>query len=140
MVALQTVLPDSKIALVMAVLVFVQGLGGSIFISVANTILDNSLVSQIHAKAPGVNAQAVLAAGATAFRKVVPADEIGAVVSAYATSFDRIYYLSTGLSVLMCFTIWGLGWNDVRKKQQKEQPAEAATSPSVEAEKGDTNV
>lgn len=139
MLAIQTVLPDSKIALVMAILVFVQGLGGSVFISVANTLLDNSLVSQIHSKAPGVNAEAVLAAGATAFRKVVPADEVDAVISAYATSFDNVFYLAVGLSVFMCFTIWGLGWGDVRKKQRKE-PAEAAASPPDEVEKGDTNV
>lgn len=141
MLAIQTYLPDSQIALVMAILVFVQGLGGSIFITVANTILDNSIVSQIQSKAPGVNAQAVLAVGATAFREVVPADQVGAVISAYSISFNNVFYLATGLSIVTCFTIWGLGWGDVRKKKGKEEAAAASgSSQTAEGEKGDTNV
>lgn len=139
LLAVQTVLPDSKVALVMAVLVFMQGLGGSIAVSIANTILDNSLISQIQLKAPGVDAQAVLAAGATAFRKVVPEDQIGGVISAYATSFDNVFYLVTGISVAMGVTMWGLGWGDVRKKQGKE-PVETKATPDAEVEKGDNNV
>lgn len=139
MLAVQTVLPDSQVALVMAILVFVQGLGGSIFVTVANTLLDNSLVSQIHAKAPGVNAQELLAAGATAFRKVVPEDQVNNVIDAYAISLDNVFYLTVGLSVALFFAVWGMGWGDVRKKQEPKS-AETEGSRSEKKEKGDTNV
>lgn len=122
MIALQTVLPDSQVAVGMAVMMFLQGLMGSIFISIANTIFDNSLLSEIRSRAPGVNAEAVLAAGATAFRKVVSPEQLPNVLEAYAISFDRVFYLAIGLTATTFVTSWGLGWRDVRKK--KRQAAE----------------
>lgn len=122
MIALQTVLPDSQVAMGMAVMMFLQGLMGSIFISIANTIFDNSLLSEIRSRAPGVNAEAVLAAGATAFRKVVSPEQLPNVLEAYAISFDQVFYLAIGLTATTFVTSWGLGWRDVRKK--KRQAAE----------------
>lgn len=123
----------------MSFLVFVQGLGGSIFITIANTIFDNHLVSEIHSKAPDVNTNAILAAGATGFRKIVPENELAIVVNAYASSFDHVFYLAIGLSVATFFSIWGLGWNDVRKTRQ--QKSQSVTPEQNESKKnGDDNV
>lgn len=113
---MQSVLPQSQLAVALAVLVFIQGLGCSILISVANTIFDNSLESEIVSKAPGVNAGAVIAAGATSFRKLVSQEELPNVLKAYATSFDRTFYMVIGLSCATFITSWGLGNHDVRKK------------------------
>ncbi|KAJ4423328.1 hypothetical protein N0V82_002056 [Gnomoniopsis sp. IMI 355080] len=136
MIALQTVLPDSQVAVAMAVMMFLQGLIGSVVISVANTIFDNSLLSEIRAGAPSANAEAVLAAGATAFRKVVSSEQLAAVLEAYAVSFDRVFYLAVGLTAAMFFTSLGLGWHDVREKK-----ARTGGGPStIRTEKGDANV
>lgn len=118
MIALQTVLPDSQVAVGMAVMMFLQGLMGSIIISIANTIFDNSLLSEIRSRAPSANAEAVLAAGATAFRKVVSVEQLPSVLEAYAISFDRVFYFVTGLTAMTFVTAWGLGWRDVRKKKK----------------------
>lgn len=137
MVAVQTVLPNSQIAVAMAVLTFTQGLGSSVLITVANTIFDNSLVSELHSLAPSVSADAVLAAGATAFRDFVPEEELPGVLEAYATSFDRAFYLMVGLAAATFVTSWGLGWHDVRNKE--EQKSKGASS-RVRAKKDDANV
>lgn len=137
MIALQTVLPDSQVAVGMAVLMFLQGLMGSIFISIANTIFDNSLLSEIRSRAPSANAEAVLAAGATAFRNVVSPEQLPEVLEAYAISFDRVFYLAIGLTATTFVTSWGLGWRDVREK--KKQATEGTASKTV-PEKGDTAV
>jgi len=97
--------------------VFIQNLGSAIFISAANTIFDGALKSQLVEKAPGVDAEAVIAAGATGFRKFVPSADLPGVLSAYATSVDRVFYLAAGLAVAAFATSWGTGWNDVRKKK-----------------------
>lgn len=147
MVAVQTVLPDTQVAVVMAVVVFVQGLGSSVFVSVASTILNNSLAAELQAQAQalggGVDIEAVLAAGATAFRGLVPANALGVVVGAYAAAFRNVFYLATGLSVAMCFTIWGLGWGDVRrpqKQQDKGRESGEASSTTVEIHDKDDRV
>lgn len=139
MVAIQTVLPNSQIAVAMAVLTFTQGLGSSILITVANTIFDNSLASEIQSRAPGVSAGAVLAAGATAFRNVVPEEELPGVLEAYAISFDRVFYLMIGLAVVTFVTSWGLGWHDVRQKKG-HKPKVVSVPPQGQAEKGGSNV
>lgn len=136
MIALQTVLPDSQVAVAMAVMMFLQGLIGSIVISIANTIFDNSLLSEIRVGAPSANAEAVLAAGATAFRKVVSPEQLPGVLSAYAISFDRVFYLAVGLAATMFFASWGLGWYDVREKRQSTR----GVSLKVQTEKGGVNV
>lgn len=99
----------------MAVMMFFQGLMGSILISIANTIFDNSLLSEIRSRAPGATAEAVLAAGATAFRKVVSPEQLPNVLEAYATSFDRVFYLAIGLTATTFVVSCGLGWRDVKK-------------------------
>ncbi|KAL1856396.1 hypothetical protein Daus18300_010768 [Diaporthe australafricana] len=139
LIAVQAVLKPSQIAVAMAMLTFVQGLGSAILISVANTIFDDSLASEIRSRAPGVSPEAVIAAGATAFRKVVSAEDLPAVVKAYAVSFDKTFYLAIALSILCFFTSCGLGYRDVRVKQKGEGGGEAVVE-GHQDKKDDTNV
>lgn len=97
-------------------LVFIQSLGAAILTTIANTIFDNSLVSQIGTQAPGVDAGAVLGAGATAFRKIVTPEQLPGVLEAFAISFRHTFYLAVGLAFGMFVAAFGLGWYDVRKK------------------------
>ncbi|KAJ0108391.1 hypothetical protein J7T55_005368 [Diaporthe amygdali] len=139
LIAVQTVLQPSQIAVAMAMLTFVQGLGSAIIISVANTIFDDRLVTEISSRAPQVNPEAVIAAGATAFRKIVSADDLPGVVKAYAVSFDKTFYLAVAMSALCFFTSCGLGNNDVRVKQKVDGGDRAAVEGGQE-KKDDTNV
>ncbi|KAG8159131.1 hypothetical protein KVR01_010792 [Diaporthe batatas] len=138
LIAVQTVLQPSQIAVAMAMLTFIQGLGSAVLISVANTIFDDSLASQIRENAPHVNPDAVIAVGATAFRKVVPAEDLPAVIRAYAISFERTFYLAVALSALCFFTSLGLGNRDVRAKQQKGEGGGAEDS--GQEKNGDSSV
>ncbi|KAJ9133828.1 MFS multidrug transporter [Pleurostoma richardsiae] len=117
LLAVQSALPVTQVSVGIALNVFIQNLGSAIFISAANTIFDGALKSQLVEKAPGVDAEAVIAAGATGFRKFVPSADLPGVLSAYATSVDRVFYLAAGLAVAAFATSWGTGWNDVRKKK-----------------------
>lgn len=125
----------------MAMLTFIQGLGSAVLISVANTIFDDSLESQIRSRAPHVDPAALIAAGATGFRKVVSAEDLPAVVKSYAVSFDRTFYLAVALSALCLFTSLGMGNHDVRVKQKEkaEGQGEAAVQSRQET-RDDANV
>ena len=86
------------------------------FITLANTIFGNSLREQLPVLAPGANATAVVAAGATAFRSVVAPQDLPGVILAFSNSVDRVFYMTAGLAGVGIFVCWEMGWHDIRKK------------------------
>jgi hypothetical protein len=100
----------------MAMTMFCQSFFSATFLSFADVIFNNSLRNLIPQDAPNVNAEAVIQAGATGFREVVPADELHSVLVAYATSVDSVFYLAVGASCAAWLTSWAMGWKDIRKK------------------------
>lgn len=101
----------------MALIMFCQSFFSATFLSFADVIFNNSLRTIIPQQAPDINVEAVIQAGATAFRSVVPASDLQAVLNAYATSVDHVFYLAVGASCAAFLTCWGMGWVDIRKKQ-----------------------
>lgn len=64
----------------MAIMMFCSTFGGALFLSLADTVLTNSLHTEIPVYAPGVNAAAVIAAGATGARNVVSPAELPGIL------------------------------------------------------------
>ncbi|KAK6226521.1 MFS multidrug transporter [Colletotrichum tabaci] len=116
-VAIQTAIPPTQVAVALTVLVFFQGLAVAVLISIGNTVFDSTVVGQIAALAPDENPRAIIAAGATAYRSKVSAEDLPNVVKAWATGFQRTMYIATGLSAGMFLFSWGLGFYSVKKKE-----------------------
>ena len=106
----------------MSFIVFTQSLGPAIFLVLCNVIFDGSLRSQLPRQAPNIDATAVLKAGATGFRAIVQPNDLPGVLVAYANSFDRTLYLVAATAVVCGFVLWGMGWKDLRAKNQAESP------------------
>ncbi|KAL5333385.1 major facilitator superfamily domain-containing protein [Aspergillus crustosus] len=117
--AVQNLLAPAQIPLAMGLIVFSASLGGSLFLTFANTILTNSLHTLVPQYAPNVNPDLVAEAGATGVRDVVSAQDLPAVLVAYAKSIDRVFYLCVGASVACFVFSWGMGWKSVKAKQPK---------------------
>ncbi|CAK7224690.1 hypothetical protein SCUCBS95973_005603 [Sporothrix curviconia] len=113
--AIQHAVNPKQVSVAVGLLSFGQNFGGAVWLTVANTVFDNTLVKQLVAHAPGVNPEAVIAAGATAFRGVVPASSVPGVILAYANSVNHVFYMAMGLSIACFFCTFGLGWVDIRK-------------------------
>lgn len=105
----------------MALVMFSSTFGGSLFLSFSQTILTNSLRSLIAQYAPAVNAETVIAAGATGVQAAVPANDLPGVLVAYSHSTDRVFYLCAGAAVACFIFSWGMGWKDIRTKKQVSQ-------------------
>lgn len=101
----------------MCLFVFSQMFGGAIMVVFSQTILTNSLKTELPKYAPAVNAQDVIAAGATNFRKTVRPDLLEGVLVAYAKSLGRIYYLAAPMAVVALVLSYFMGWRDLRKKE-----------------------
>jgi hypothetical protein len=99
----------------MAFVVFAQSLGPAISLALCNLVFVASLKSQLPKQAPSVDAPAVIKAGATGFRAIVPPNDLHGVLVAYANSVNRTFYLVAALAASCGIALWGMGWKDLRK-------------------------
>ena len=114
-VAMQNTIPAKQGPVGMAVLIFAQTFGGSIWLAVAQTTFDSSLSSALAKYAPGVSPKLVATAGATGFRQSFSAADVERIIRAYGESVDHVFYLAAGLAGVTFLFSWGLGWKSVKK-------------------------
>ena len=100
----------------MALAVFCQTFGGSLFSTIAQTLFSQGLSSGLEKYAPAVDAESVIAAGASAFRQVVNPDQLVGVLRAYSLAVSHTFYLAAGSTAVMFFFCWGMGWHKIAKK------------------------
>ena len=122
----QAVLPFKDLPIGIAITLFGRNFGSSLFVSVGNNILDSNLLSGLKARAvPGVDPEAVLQAGATEFRSVVPASALPAVLDVYNKALQKTFQV--GL-IISCIAVIGaalIEWKSVKGK--KAPPASRPT-------------
>ncbi|KAI1746389.1 major facilitator superfamily domain-containing protein [Xylaria scruposa] len=118
-VAVQSSTETKDLSTSTAVLVFAQYIGPTIFLTLYNTIFSSSLTPQLHTHAPNANAQAIINAGATRFRNIVDPSDLPGVLIAYSNSIDRVYYLVAAVGAVAFVAAFGMGWKDIRKKDDK---------------------
>ncbi len=85
-----------------------QSLGGAVFVPVGNTILYGSLSERLTVRAPAVDQNLVLAAGATAFRDVVSPAALPGVLLAFSDSIDGVFYMTAALAALTFIVAYGM--------------------------------
>ncbi|KAJ5711110.1 Efflux pump roqT [Penicillium malachiteum] len=106
MTAVQTVLSPEDIPVGTASVMFLQTLGGAIFIAVGQAVFQNGLRAGIRAYAPKVDPSAILNAGATEMRHVLATlgqlDQLDGVIKAYMNGLRDTYHVSLA-SVLAAF-------------------------------------
>jgi ABC-type Mn2+/Zn2+ transport system permease subunit len=107
----------------MSLVMFSQNMGAALFLSFAQTILSTTLTQELPVLAPGVNAQAVIAAGASKFRDAVSKALLPGVLLAYDRAIDRVFYLATGSAVAAFVVCLGMGWKSVKKAKVVEAEA-----------------
>jgi hypothetical protein len=104
----------------MSLVMFSQNMGAALFLSFAQTILSTTLTHELPVLAPGVNVQAVIAAGASKFRDVVSKALLPGVLLAYDQAIDRVFYLATGSAVAAFVFCCGMGWKSIKNAKVVE--------------------
>lgn len=123
-VAVQNNLPPTQAPIGLSMIMFSGMLGGALLLSFSATIFTQSLRKEIPRQDPAADARAIIAAGATEFRKILDPSELGGILVAYAKSIDRVFYLLAALTAVSFFLAFGLGFKDIReKKEPKEKEA-----------------
>lgn len=124
-VAVQNNLPPTQAPIGMSMIMFSGMLGGALLLSFSATIFTQSLRKEIPIQDAGADAQAIIAAGATEFRRLLDPSELGGILVAYAKSIDRVFYLLAALTAVSFLLGFGLGFKDIREKKEVKEGKEA---------------
>ena len=126
-IAVQTVLRDDQLAIGTAAITCFQSLGGAVFVSVGNSILQDELLSAgKDNRLPGIDIKAVIAAGATQFRSFVPPEDLPALLDAYNHALQKVFTAAIPMSGLAFFAALALEWKSVREKKPSLEDEEIA--------------
>lgn len=120
LIAAQTVLKLDDVPVGTSLIIFMQTLGGALFISVAQNIFTNRLVSNLLDKVPTLDPSIVLRTGATSLKHAVDADHadlLPGVLFAYNRALTQTFYVSLALAALSIFGSVGIEWKSVKGKK-----------------------
>lgn len=92
-IAVQVVLDSKDMPTGNALTIFFNSLGGAISISIAQNIFSNTLTQRLNAVVPEKLTRAIIGAGATNIRAVVPEAMLAVVLQAYDEAVTRAYIL-----------------------------------------------
>ncbi|KAF7318152.1 Major facilitator superfamily transporter [Mycena chlorophos] len=117
-IAAQTVLETADVPTGTSLLVFLQTLGGALFVSVGETIFSDTLVRGLIRAVPTVDPHMVLNTGATSLRSSpsVNPDDIDAVLRVYNSALAATFHLAIVLVGLSLFGALGMEWRNIRRE------------------------
>lgn len=125
----------------MAMVLFGQNLGGSIFLVIGNAIFNNSLRKQLQERISiiGIDPDVIIDAGARSVRDLgLSVTELAAVVQSYANAVDRVMYLGVAVGVAGLAVSWGMGNSNIMEIKKLKELTNEAKPAEAEADKQDT--
>ncbi|KFY21491.1 hypothetical protein V493_07367 [Pseudogymnoascus sp. VKM F-4281 (FW-2241)] len=135
-VAAQAVLSFADVPIGTAVVLFVQILGGAVFVGVAQNLFTTNLVRNLAAlNIPDFDPNDVVHAGATNLRHMIAPERLPEVLVAYNAAIVKTFELGLILSCLSIIGAVGVEW-----KSMKAKPAAGAEKAAEEAKTVETVV
>lgn len=98
--AAQAVLNIKDVPTGTALIMFLQTMGGSVFVSVAQNIFQNELVRGLARDVPSVDPTIILRAGATSLKDAVPPALVSAVILIYNKALVNAFYIAVATACL----------------------------------------
>lgn len=118
----QTVLDGKDVQIGVALTLLHQLLGGAIFVSVGQNVLDTSLVQGLKKVAKGSLTPAdIVNTGATELRRIVPHANLPAVLVVYNQAVRNVFVVCICLTCLSFLGAVTLEWRSVKGKQGPTQ-------------------
>lgn len=112
----QTVLPIRDIPVGIAMVTFAQMFGGSISVSISQSVFQNQLISELRRTVPSIDPHIVSQVGATDLKDVIPHQFFSAVQVAYNDALTQTWYVSVALSCMTVFGAVAIRWKSVKGK------------------------
>lgn len=117
-VAAQAVLPLSKVSIGTSIVMFLQMIGGSLFVSVAQNIFTKELISNLAAlDIPNFSPSDVASGGATSVRSIVSESVLPQVLVAYNDALVKVFQIALILGCLNLIGALGIEWKSMKPKK-----------------------
>ena len=114
-------LPDSEVPIGLSLLSFVTFLGGSVFITAAQTLLETRLFQDLKGIIPNLDPTVLANSGAASLRTLVSAEQLPMVLDVFNRAIRLIWYLALALSCLIFVASLGLEWKSVKKEKKASE-------------------
>jgi hypothetical protein len=89
-------------------------MGGTFFVSAAQSIFSNKLVKHLKVNVPEIDPNKVIGLGATNFRNSLPAAAIPGVLLSYMQSLQPVFILATTLAGVATLVTLITRWEKIR--------------------------
>jgi hypothetical protein len=132
LMAIQTVLDIKDVPTGTSVVIFLQTLGGALFVSVAQNVFTNKLKDGLAEYAPALDPAIILRTGATSIQSTTPKQFLQGVTLAYNNALVRAFIVSTALASFSMIGSALIEWKSVKGEKKKVDNVEAA--PAVQSE------
>lgn len=96
---------------------FSQTLGGALFISVAQNVFTNRLLTNLKQVVPDLDPALVLATGATSLKTAIPSQFYAGVQVAYNTAVVSTFYVAVAMAAFSIFGSALFEWRSVKGKK-----------------------
>ncbi|KAJ6519344.1 major facilitator superfamily domain-containing protein [Mycena sanguinolenta] len=116
LIAVQTVLDLKDVPVGTAINVFLQSLGGSLFISVAQSVFQNKLISELVERVPEVSPDVIFTAGATNLKNAVDPQYLSAVLEVYNDALVVAFRVATAMAGISILGALAVEWKSVKGK------------------------
>ncbi len=97
--------------------VFLQTLGGALFVSVSQNVFTTSSPPTSKSLSPGLDPRVVLATGATSIQSTIPPDMLAGVTLAYSDALTKTFLVSASLAAVTIFGAVFVEWKSVKGKK-----------------------
>ncbi|QYT02259.1 MFS domain-containing protein [Trichoderma simmonsii] len=131
----QTVFKGPDIALSTSALIFTQTLAGTLFLSVAENIFQNQLISQLHKLVPEIDPRDIIETGASSLRPFIEAkfpQYLTAILTAYNNAIRHVLLLSVIFACLNAIPDAFMEWVSPVKRGKPAAKADATDAKTAE--------
>ena len=113
-ITVQAVLPLRDIPVGTAMAAFFMNFGGSLFVSAAQNVFNNRLISELPKYTHGIDPSIIMHIGATELKKVVDPTQIEGVLTAYNASLTQTWYIAVAMVCLTAIPACFVEWKSVK--------------------------
>jgi hypothetical protein len=116
-IAAQTVLRKQDVSLGLSVINLANYLGSTIFVTIAQTLLQTGLVAKLKSVLPDLDLSTLAEGSVASISRLVTEEQLPVVLSAYNESLRSVWYLTLGLAFLIMFGGFGMEWKNVKTQE-----------------------
>jgi hypothetical protein len=117
LIIVQNVLDISQVPIGTSVIIFVQTLGGALFVSIGQNIFSNRLVSGLAKYAPGIDPNIVLTTGATSIQQTIDKSHLAGVTLAYNNALTHAFLVAACMASLSIIGASVVEWKSIKGKK-----------------------